>query len=306
MPQAIQTITEHYVTHIDSVLRKNLARALPYHTFNTVYEYSIFPSGKLIRPLLSYMVAIDLGVDPIKSTNHHYFASFLEIHHTYTLVHDDLPCMDDDDYRRDRLTTHKKFGEWQALLSADGLINLSYQMLSMIELDSQFNKLLKLATHTLGPKGLILGQVLDLSIDTNKKLTFDEFLKIHELKTGRLFQLSLVGSALATNKKIPLRTLKDLYRMGHHFGILFQLIDDLFDYHEQKHKAHELQINPFFLYEKNLIERKMTTELTKLKIALAHYKLNHLSAFIKMYLDIFSEKLKKLNESDIALLLQTF
>ncbi|MFN8369734.1 MAG: polyprenyl synthetase family protein [Bacteriovoracaceae bacterium] len=292
------------------MLRKNLTQALPKHDFNSVYEYSLFPSGKLIRPLLCYMVATDLEVDPINSSNHHYFASFLEIHHTYTLIHDDLPCMDDDDYRRDRLTTHKKYGEWQALLSADGLINLSYQMLSMIQINNStpnlFNLFLKFVTHSLGPKGLILGQVLDLSIDNNKKLQFEDFLKIHELKTARLFQVSLVGSAIVTNKKVPMKLLKDLYRIGYHFGILFQLIDDLFDFHDQNHKTHELQINPFFLYEKKVINQKISIELIQLKKLLEIHNLSNLKFFIGSYLELFSEKLKKIEELDIALLLKTF
>jgi geranylgeranyl pyrophosphate synthase len=94
------------------------------HSLKEAYQYVLFPPGKLFRPLLFLNLLEDNGLNP---QDYYETAVGLELHHSYTLVHDDLPCMDDDDMRRGRPSAHKKFNEWKAILIGDGLLNLSYQ-----------------------------------------------------------------------------------------------------------------------------------------------------------------------------------
>ncbi len=175
-------------------------KAFP-HLSKDVYHYSLFPAGKLFRPTLAAKLYEDLtGLtdftvkDPLPL-----LCVALEWHHVYSLIHDDLPCMDDDDFRRGRESSHKKFNEWKALLAGDGLINATYYLLSKIK-HPRAQDLISFASWSLGPKGLIHGQELDLSC---KDISFKDVIRIHELKTGRLMQLACVGTHyLAGSKSI--------------------------------------------------------------------------------------------------------
>ncbi|MGK0367665.1 MAG: geranylgeranyl pyrophosphate synthase, partial [Thermoproteota archaeon] len=204
--------TKSLYTELESKLHQFLIQHCPTSVDSAPFLYASLPAGKLFRPLLACAIANDINNGPVEN-NLFNFAIALELHHTYTLIHDDLPCMDDDDIRRGRPSTHKKFNEWIAILTGDGLLNLSYRALAEIDHPS-LSSLIKFFSWALGPKGLIQGQVFDLSEDCQK--SFTRLLRMHELKTGRLLQVAILGATLLSNEPdtIPLKETKNLLRLG--------------------------------------------------------------------------------------------
>ncbi len=228
----IELLNKNLKSHINKEIYDNF--------FSDPYIYSLFPAGKLFRPLMVWSVTKDFYGD--FDNNSSLIASFTEIHHTYTLIHDDMPCMDNDDIRRGRPSTHKQYGQWQALLSGDGLLNASYGVLSRIQ-GEHLGSVLRYATWALGPKGLILGQALDLSgIMTD---SFNDLLLTHKLKTARLIQVCLVAPVIAREGISNTKKLKDLHRLGHHMGIAFQILDDLCELTDEILSEHESEVNPW-------------------------------------------------------------
>lgn len=240
-----QNIAQDFALHCQELLGR--------HPAKEAFLYTLLPPGKLLRPLMVATLAQDLNenADLRRDSSLALLMSFVEIHHTYTLIHDDLPCMDNDDFRRGRPSLHRAYNEWQALLVGDGLINLSYQLLGRLK-TSETQALLKLSSKLLGPHGLILGQILDLSTEDGPSApSLCQILNIHTLKTARLFQVCLVGSALLALEERELKNsrslLYDLYKLGAHLGVIFQLLDD-WDELKSEVSAHEKKINAFFLY----------------------------------------------------------
>jgi geranylgeranyl pyrophosphate synthase len=261
-------------------LISNLKNINPDHQFAEVINYSVFPPGKLFRPLLVCTLAKDLG----QITEDHYLlAQAIEVHHTYTLIHDDLPSMDDDNYRRGRESAHIKFSEWQAILSGDSLLNSSYELLSDIK-HPKLGNLLKMFTSYTGQRGLILGQVLDLGGEYE---SLEQILKLHELKTGRLIQLSLKGSALLSNTALSLEIFDEI---GLYLGVNFQLLDDLCELTEEINQ-HEKDINPYLRFKTQDILEIVKTNNYKLKELTETNNLTNLSEYIQTYLDIINKKL---------------
>lgn len=247
--------------NIDQLLTERLNNALAHylesstskHPLKEAYSYAVLPAGKLFRPKLVWNSFLDLDIKNAQTAlmdqkiflNHPVtlLACAIEIHHAYTLVHDDLPAMDNDLMRRGKPSLHAKFGEWQAILVGDGLLNISYQLLAKINHPQALN-IIKIFSHATGPKGLIEGQVLDLSHEMNKSL--ENLIRTHELKTARLIQTSLsLSSLLATNDN---ETACKFWRLGYHLGVLFQLLDDLMELRDSELSAHELSVNPYLLY----------------------------------------------------------
>jgi geranylgeranyl pyrophosphate synthase len=249
---------------IESQLASHLDLLLPQHQAKEVYLYAVFPGGKLFRANLVWSILEDLNpalyrqsCDDKKSP-HALLASSIECHHTYTLLHDDLPSMDNDLTRRGRPCTHLAFTEWKALLTGDGLLIVSFQLLSKIKNinSSRFYELLSLFTWATGPKGLIQGQYLDLSLDrSNAPVSdLDSILNIHQLKTARLIQVAILSSCLMAISKDRKKE-KLLWRFSRDLGINFQLLDDLSELSEQPLSAHEQNINPWFLFPEQTLER---------------------------------------------------
>ena len=226
-----------------SNLETHLKRGLPRHSIEEAYRYAVLPPGKLFRGLLIVALAWDHNRDGKEWENPWsdcaLLASFVEIHHAYTLVHDDLPCMDDDSMRRGRPSLHKRFGQWQAVLVGDGLMGLGYHLLSFIENPRQ-RELLRFISWATGPKGLLQGQVLDLSEKTG--WGFKNIVRTHTLKTARLIQVSLAGSALLLQENF-----REAFRMGHSLGLLFQFLDDLTEL-TRPISSHEEGINSWLHY----------------------------------------------------------
>lgn len=207
---------------IEADLREAVERSVPRGESREVYEYALFPTGGLVRARLVRARAMDgSGL----TRNHRLLAAAVEVHHAYTLVHDDLPCMDDDDERRGRPSAHRRFGEWRALLAGDGLLNLSYGILGGVA-HRNAGLLLRLFARCAGPKGLVQGQYDDLL--RRGPAGPAALLSTYELKTARLFQCALVGAAVLDGPGgAPWRERLDAARAGRDLGVLFQLLDDL-------------------------------------------------------------------------------
>lgn len=249
--------TKKLEQQIQADLEYILNRFTPNHKFREIYKYSLLPGGKFFRPKLVYATAFDhnnyfFSDQPIDDLR--IFACSIEIHHAYTLIHDDLPCMDDDNFRRGRKSTHYEYGEWQALLAGDGLLNLSYQLL--FKLKSPHAQLLgRYYSWNLGAKGLIHGQALDLE---NEKKSLRGTLETHHYKTAKLIQTALVGAIILEHSEnsLSMKTLKKFHRFGHCLGVAFQLLDDLTELQEGI-TGHELIVNPWITEDLNTLKHTL-------------------------------------------------
>lgn len=186
-------------------------------------EYSLMAGGKRLRPLLFLSSIIFLRKNPLKFLEP---ACALEFIHTYSLIHDDLPSMDNDTLRRGKPTCHIKFGEAMAILAGDSLLTHSFYIFSKYPLKASSKikrKAVEMVSEAIGPLGLVAGQVMDLKKVENE----DDLIKMHFLKTGKLIQISCELSVLYCNAKKE--KLEILSSFGKNFGILFQIVDDLLD-----------------------------------------------------------------------------
>ena len=187
--------------------------------------YSIHAGGKRIRPflLLEVLEALQVAIKPA----HAQVAAALEMIHTGSLIHDDLPAMDDDDYRRGRLTNHKKFGEAMAILAGDALFLDPYALISQADLPSQIKvDLISNLSLASGSLGMVAGQVLDMEGE-HQHLSLEELQTIHANKTGKLLTYPFVAAGLIAGVE---QSVQDkLRRIGELLGLAFQVRDDILD-----------------------------------------------------------------------------
>jgi geranylgeranyl pyrophosphate synthase len=241
-----------------------------------VMEYAVFPAGKLFRPRLVEAIALDLSQS--MTQDHYHLAAAIELHHAYTLVHDDLPSMDNDLMRRGRPATHAHYGEWKAILAGDALLIASFNEVAKIK-HSSFHEILKLMSWSTGAKGLIQGQFLDLG--ASGTLNIQEVMRIHELKTGRLIQLATMGAYLLS-KDSHFKGKVEFMRLGRDIGISFQLLDDLSELTASEVSLHEKKINPFIQDGTRAIHELSESYLRLQKILLKH-QLFHVEKMLKSY-----------------------
>lgn len=275
--QIRKTLTSNLQYHLDWHLPRTLNNSPG--DISEVYKYSLFPTGKLFRPLLVWAIERDFSgnSDFSPHSNHALLASCVEFHHAYSLLHDDLPSMDNDTLRRGKPCAHLAFNEWKALLAGDGLLNCSYQTLSKIK-STKIHEIFKLMGSLLGTKGLIQGQVLDLSGEMTRN--FSSLLETHKLKTARLIQFSLLSSLILIDSKK--QNFRDLYRLGHRMGIVFQLLDDLTELTDFNMSTHERSVNPWFNFkDQTLIE--LTAGLKIIGQILNKHQLSNLKIVIGEY-----------------------
>lgn len=194
-------------------------------TIHEAMRYTIFAGGKRLRPVLCLAAAEACGGETADALAP---ACAVELMHTYSLVHDDLPAMDDDDLRRGRPTCHKVYGEGMAVLCGDALLTEAFLVLSQAPITRRYGTRDYIAelAETGGSRKLIGGQVMDLEGE-GKKLTKRELVRIHEAKTAALLTSSLRLGAMTANAK-PAK-LEELTRFGHNLGLAFQVIDDILD-----------------------------------------------------------------------------
>ncbi|HLV09080.1 MAG TPA: farnesyl diphosphate synthase [Halanaerobiales bacterium] len=187
-------------------------------------KYSLFSGGKRLRPTLTRLVTEMLEGD----TNAAIFAgAALEMIHSYSLIHDDLPSMDDDDLRRGKASNHVVFGEALAILAGDGLLTYSFNILSKLSLPPENTlKIIEIISKGAGPEGMVGGQVLDLEGE-DKELKLSELKKIHRAKTGALFRSSVMaGAYCASPSEQEMVALKNF---SEYLGVTFQIVDDILD-----------------------------------------------------------------------------
>ena len=187
--------------------------------------YSVEASGKRIRPLLLLELLEGFGLELTPA--HFQVAAALEMIHTGSLIHDDLPAMDNDDYRRGRLTSHKKFGEDMAILAGDSLFLDPYGLVAMAELPSQVKvDLITELSLAAGSFGMVAGQVLDMQGE-GCKLTIDQLQTIHDNKTGKLLAYPFVAAGIIAQASQSV--LGKLRQAGELLGLAFQVRDDILD-----------------------------------------------------------------------------
>ena len=200
----------------------------PNQEFKPLYEsmnYSLMQGGKRIRPILSKAVLEMLHKD---SADYKEFLCAMECIHTYSLVHDDLPAMDNDDYRRGNLTNHKVYGEGLAILAGDGLLTYAFQLMTANNKASAQDKLdaIQCVAIAAGPEGMVGGQAFDM-LSEDKHIPLEELKVLHRGKTGALFNASVELGLILGNADTVTRTA--LMEYANCLGLLFQITDDILD-----------------------------------------------------------------------------
>ena len=189
-------------------------------------RYGLLPGGKKIRSKL----ILDVGkIFKIKYQNLIRISAAVECIHAYSLIHDDLPCMDNDSLRRGKLSTHKKFGEFTAILAGNSLLTFAFEILSQknFKLDDKIKiKLVNLISKCSGHSGIAGGQYLDLSFE-RKKIPLKKIIEMQIKKTGKLFSFCCMAPIIISKK---FNHLKKFDKIGSDIGLLFQIADDLIDY----------------------------------------------------------------------------
>ena len=190
-------------------------------------RYSLFAGGKRIRPLLTLEFCRLFGGTEEAALP---FACAVEMIHTYSLIHDDLPCMDNDDLRRGKPTNHKVFGEATALLAGDALLTGAFEVAaSNPEVDSETAvSAVRYLASCAGRYGMVGGQIMDLEGE-HKKLTLDQLLKLHSLKTGALIGAAAVLGVLAAGYTFTDACMEDVVTYAENIGLAFQIVDDILD-----------------------------------------------------------------------------
>ncbi|MFK4567129.1 polyprenyl synthetase family protein [Enterococcus sp. UD-01] len=211
------------------LIEKEMAAFINEYTTNDLLKeamlYSIQAGGKRFRPLL-IMAVLDSFNKQAEVADYQVSAA-LEMVHTYSLIHDDLPAMDDDDLRRGKPTNHKVYGEAQAILAGDGLLTAAFQLLSLSRLQAdQKILLIQLLSKAAGTQGMVAGQAGDLQGE-ERSLSLEELVEVHEKKTGALIEFALLaGGILAQQPEVIVELLGTFAK---HLGLAFQIKDDLLD-----------------------------------------------------------------------------
>ena len=189
-------------------------------------KYGLFPGGKKIRSKL----LVDVGkIFNIKYKTLIQIGAAVECIHAYSLIHDDLPCMDDDNIRRGKPTTHRKFGESTAILAGNSLLTISFEILSSKRLDLPSNiknELINLISICSGHSGVAGGQYLDLDYE-KKKVSKYKIIEMQRKKTGMLFQFCCLAPVMISKRQ---KLFNKFSNIGSDIGLLFQITDDLIDY----------------------------------------------------------------------------
>jgi geranylgeranyl diphosphate synthase, type II len=211
---------------VDAALQRYLPKptARP-NTIHKAMRYSVFAGGKRLRPILCLAAAESCGGDAVAASP---LACAVECIHTYSLIHDDLPCMDDDDLRRGVPTSHKMFGEGIAVLAGDALLTFAFELAAEVPGWPRYplKAIVRELAVSAGSRNLIAGQVVDLESE-GKRVPLQLLRFIHESKTAALLRAAIRLGAMSANAT-PAR-LESLSRFGMALGLAFQVIDDILD-----------------------------------------------------------------------------
>jgi geranylgeranyl diphosphate synthase, type II len=235
MIQNDKILIDEYVKNKSKLIERRLDQLVPenstsYKTLLRAARYSLLNGGKRLRPILTLATAETLGAPLEQALDP---ACALEMIHTYSLIHDDLPCMDDDDFRRGKPSLHKAFPEGQAVLAGDFLLTFAFEVLSDAPSLTAQQKvdLIRLLAKNSGAEGMIGGQVMDLEAE-GQSIDSAMLRNIHERKTGALITSAIeFGGIIANAKQEHLALLR---RFGNEIGLTFQIADDILDVTSQK------------------------------------------------------------------------
>lgn len=217
-------VDSHYLEtlrqEIDSHLLKLLpAAGTPPPELHEAMRYSVMAGGKRLRPILAILAYRAVGGDEDVIMTP---ACALELLHTYSLIHDDLPCMDDDDFRRGQPTLHRKYSEYIAVLAGDALHALAFELLA----ETSSPAVIAEVSRAIGTEGMISGQVRDVQAE-GKNVTLEQVEEIHRRKTGALIAASVkIGGLLAGASGDMIAALD---HFGRELGLAFQIVDDILD-----------------------------------------------------------------------------
>ncbi|WEG73846.1 polyprenyl synthetase family protein [Vagococcus intermedius] len=221
----LKSFSSHHLPLINEEMLETIQVLASEDSLRESMRYSVIAGGKRLRPLL--LLATLAFFDHKIEKGHYQLAAALEMIHTYSLIHDDLPAMDNDDLRRGQPTNHIVFGEGLAILAGDALLNEALYLVSDSELDNESKVwLMKQLTLAAGSAGMIGGQVADIEGE-ERPLSLDELQSVHRRKTGALIKFAVeAGSYLA---KVDEHIFIEMGLFAENFGIAFQIKDDLLD-----------------------------------------------------------------------------
>jgi len=224
---------EQYLEQRRALVEEALDRFLPSaeaypRLIHEAMRYSVFAGGKRLRPILTIASAEAVGGTPEDALP---VAAALECIHTYSLIHDDLPSMDNDDFRRGKPTCHKVYGEALAILAGDALLTLAFSLLSQEALArklgaERLSLLIQEVARAAGSLGMVGGQVVDI-LSEGREVDRETLRYLHTHKTGALIRASVLAGALVTSASKD--ELEALSRYGERIGLAFQIVDDLLD-----------------------------------------------------------------------------
>lgn len=219
-----------YLQDQAQVIEKELERLVsvrpgPYQQLFEAARYSLLGGGKRLRPILTLTTNLMLKGDSHLALTP---ACTLELIHTYSMIHDDLPCMDNDDYRRGKLTVHKKYSEGHAVLTGDYLLTYPFEVLATHPHLSSEKKtqLIGILAHRSGSEGMIGGQVMDLAFE-GKNISLEDLRLLHRNKTGALITAAIEFGGIIADATPP--HLEQLRQFGEAIGLAFQIVDDILD-----------------------------------------------------------------------------
>ncbi len=225
MTQTYQQFAEECIPVIDRTMYQFLKEVGKSNRLFEAMNYSLEAGGKRFRPLL-LLATVSFFDQPLEKA-HFEVAAALEMIHTYSLIHDDLPAMDDDDLRRGKPTNHKVYGEAVAILSGDALLTEAFHLVATMKIDSSIRtELIRLLAKASGSEGMIAGQVEDV-LGEEKNINLKELQKMHSKKTGALIRFAVEAGVTLSSQQFEIK--KWLLEYAQNIGIAFQIKDDLLD-----------------------------------------------------------------------------
>lgn len=274
------TVIDFYIDRHEAFLQQALENTpIPAISIRSAINYSLFTGGKRIRPVLVYLAGEILHIDKNILDG---IAAAIELTHCYSLVHDDLPAMDNDDFRRGKPSCHRQYDEATAILVGDGMQALAIEiLLKHLSPLVPANNLIKITQELVkasGVSGMISGQGLDLSELCKKNLSESELKEIHLLKTGKLISACFF-MVLAAKDTIDTATHIALTSYGQHIGLVFQIQDDYLDFYAAdnrlgKNRASDLaneKTTFATLFNKQQLEEKINFHFKQALDCLQHF-----------------------------------
>ena len=251
----IDNLLEKFNNYLSSLL--DYDKSLQHKVIDSI-KYSLFSGGKRIRPMLTILTYKEFSKEDDSLDTILPFAAAIEMIHTYSLIHDDLPAMDDDDFRRDKPTNHKVYTEGIAILAGDGLLNMSMEILlrhiENLEDKDEFKRAIramKYIYNATGVNGMIGGQTIDIDFNL-EDYTEDTCENMYKLKTGALIKASVVVGGILAG--VEADNITKLAKFGENIGLAYQFDDDLLDEEKDPDSG---EINMLFFKEKEELKNEI-------------------------------------------------